>query len=608
MSTNITRITGMYSGFDTDQLISDLIKAESVRIDKVKQDKIYAEWQQEEYRDIINSLRSFKDEFFDYANPDTNFRSSNAFTAFSSTVQINGTDTSYVAISADSSAQLGSHTLNDITLAKKSIWESSDTVSAKMTGSDITSNTINKGETFDLILDGNRKTITIPNTRNLSTAGELTNLVSDLQAEIDDAFGSGNITVAEDGSKITFTSAGHTLQIANTNEGDGVVGSLGFTTGEQNTLDLSNTLQDANFGQSASGTVEFTINGESFSFNAASDTVQEVINQVNSSDAGVTLSYSSLTDKFTLKSNSAGKANDISFSDTSGNFLGTTLGLAGNEIQDASDAQFTLDGITTTRSSNSFNIDGVEYTLKSDYSSAGNDIDISVNSNPDDLVDKIKGFVDKYNDLIDDINTKLTEKRYYDFDPLTEDQKKELTEDEVEQWEEKARSGILRSDSTLQSLVRNMRSALYESVDGLGLYNIGITTSSSYSDKGKLIIDEDKLKDAIEDNPSQVANLFSKDEEGLAHKLYDILEDNITTKTDSDGRKGILLEKAGIEGDRTVNQNILSEKISDYDDRITELLEELNDKETYYYQMFAKMESALAEMNSQASFFMGQMG
>lgn len=606
MRTNITRITGMYSGFDTDQLVSDLIKAESIRIDKLKQDKIYTEWQQEEYRDIINSLRSFKDEFFDFTNPNTNFRSSNAFESFSSTVQINGADTSYVSISADTSARLGSHTLNNITLAKKSIWESSAGTSANMTGSDITSNTLNVNETFDLILDGNRKTITIPNTRDLSTAGELTNLVSDLQTEIGNAFGIGNVTVIEDGGKITFAADGHTLQIANTNEGETVVNSLGFTTGEQNTINLSDTLQDANFAQGISGTVEFTINGESFSFNAASDTVQDVMNRVNSSDAGVTLSYSSLTDKFTLMSNSEGRANDISFSDTSGNFLGTTLGLAGNEIQDASDAQFTLNGVTTTRSSNSFKIDGVEYTLKSDYSAA-DDIDISINSDPDELVDKIKGFVDKYNELIDNINTKLTEKRYYDFDPLTEDQKKELTEDEVEQWEEKARSGILRSDSTLQSLVSNMRSELYESVDGLGLYNIGITTSSKRSDKGKLVIDEDKLRDAIKNNLSQVANLFSKDEEGLAHRVHDILEESITTRTNSDGRKGTLLEKAGIEGDRTADQNMLSGKIDDYEDRIAELLDELTNKENRYYMMFAQMERAIAEMNSQSSFFMGQM-
>src|SRR5690606_9679635 len=99
----------------------------------------------------------------------------------------------------------------------------------------------------------------------------------------------------------------------------------------------------------------------------------------------------------------------------------------------------------------------------------------------------------------------LKETRYRDFAPLTQEQRDEMSEDEIKRWEERARSGMLRSDQLLGSVLSNLRSALSKAVEGLPggdlkhLSQIGITTGA-WSEQGKLYIDEAKLKDAIAEN------------------------------------------------------------------------------------------------------------
>ena len=173
-----------------------------------------------------------------------------------------------------------------------------------------------------------------------------------------------------------------------------------------------------------------------------------------------------------------------------------------------------------------------------------------------------------------------------------------------------------------------MRMALLEPVEGVGisLSSIGIT-SKSYQDKGKLYIDEDKLRQAIINKPDEIKNLFKKQsqsvpsytrdlgasdrktrykEQGLLWRLSDIIEDNISILRDKDGKKGILLEKAGMEGDTSDFNSSLSKDISSYDESITELYKKLLVKETNYYNQFAQLEKYMNQMNSQMSWLLSQ--
>jgi flagellar hook-associated protein 2 len=174
-----------------------------------------------------------------------------------------------------------------------------------------------------------------------------------------------------------------------------------------------------------------------------------------------------------------------------------------------------------------------------------------------------------------------------------------------------------------------MRMALIEPIEGVGinLSSIGIT-SKSYHDKGKLYIDEDKLRQAIINKPDEVINLFKKQsetvphytrtltaeersirykEQGLFYRLSDIIEDNISTLRNNSGKKGTLLEKAGIQGDITEFNNSLAMDIREYNERINELQRKLLVKEANYYKQFAELEKYMNRMNAQMDWLFSQL-
>ncbi|WP_176719906.1 flagellar filament capping protein FliD, partial [Desulfuribacillus alkaliarsenatis] len=142
-------------------------------------------------------------------------------------------------------------------------------------------------------------------------------------------------------------------------------------------------------------------------------------------------------------------------------------------------AKFVLNGLETERKANVFTISGVEYTIKAVTDNA---VTVSSVSDTDAIFDKIKGFVDKYNELLGFVNEKLMERRYRDFPPLTNEQRRAMDDKEIEMWEEKAKSGLLRGDHMLSGILTDMRMLISDQVKGLGdgrissLAQIGITT------------------------------------------------------------------------------------------------------------------------------------
>ncbi|UZW67081.1 flagellar filament capping protein FliD [Priestia flexa] len=163
---------------------------------------------------------------------------------------------------------------------------------------------------------------------------------------------------------------------------------------------------------------------------------------------------------------------------------------------------------------------------------------VNVSNNTDKAVESIKDFVTKYNELIATLNGKTTEERYRDYSPLTDAQRESLTDKQAEQWEEKAKSGLLKNDSILSSGLNQMRSNWYSAVSGITgefkqLTDIGITTSTNYMDRGKLVINETKLKEALEKDPQSVMDLFSKNgettsEKGIVRRLRESVADTVS--------------------------------------------------------------------------------
>src|SRR5690606_23835403 len=156
-------------------------------------------------------------------------------------------------------------------------------------------------------------------------------------------------------------------------------------------------------------------------------------------------------------------------------------------------------GVEFTSKSNNYTLGGV--TFEFNNVTNGQNVSLTVDNNVDSAFDNIMKFVDKYNEIVDLVNKSQTEERYRDYKPLTEKQKEEMEDKQVELWEEKAKSGILRGDSILTSGLFDLRQTWYSSVDTGGevttLTQIGISTTADYMNGGKLKIDEDKLKEAL---------------------------------------------------------------------------------------------------------------
>lgn len=232
--------------------------------------------------------------------------------------------------------------------------------------------------------------------------------------------------------------------------------------------------------------------------------------------------------------------------------------------------------------------------------------------------EQITEFVEKYNEMIDEFNKQLKESKYRDYAPLTAEQRKDMSENEQKLWDEKAKSGLLRSDSIIRDGMAKMRETFMGSVAGLGdkfmdsLAEIGITTSKDMKNSGKLVINEGKLDAALEKDPDQVFKMFSQtgdvtvkeqivngktvkvteDSRGIAWRLRDEMK-KMTTQIE---------KQAGRDG--AVNNTFsLGRAINESDTRMTKLQAKLRDVEARYWKQFAAMEQAINKANKQSSLF-----
>jgi flagellar hook-associated protein 2 len=350
-----------------------------------------------------------------------------------------------------------------------------------------------------------------------------------------------------------------------------------------------------------------TFKDKTFSIDPANESLNDVLKKVNDSGIGVTLTYDSFADKVTMSTNYTGNnnpaGNEIEIS--GGTFLTGALSLPA-ATDNGKNAIFNLNGLDTERASNTFTINGMEYTLKNTGSTT-----VTSTSDVDAIYDSIKKFVDKYNEVIAKLNTETKEAKYRDYTPLLDEQKEAMSDKQIELWEEKAKSGLLRSDSILTSALTEMRRSLSSPVTGVTdtkfdtLSEIGITTGS-YLEDGKLYINETKLKEAITQNGSKVMELFTKssdstvsttkfNESGLGQRLYDQIVSSM----------GKITDKAGSVASLTDN-SILGKSIDRMDDEIDRWQDRLSQIEDRYWRQFTAMEQAMNKANSQSSWLAQQ--
>lgn len=288
--------------------------------------------------------------------------------------------------------------------------------------------------------------------------------------------------------------------------------------------------------------------------------------------------------------------------------LGSSTGLNAADVVLGQNAIVVLDGVETERSSNNFSYNGIDFELKE--AKVGEVITVDVTRDTTQIYDTLKGFVEDYNKLLDKLNTLVDDDpEYKKYAPLTDDHKKEMSENEIKLWEEKAKKGLLRRDSSITTLLTGLRGALYQKPAGskYALYDIGIETGE-WKEKGKLVIkDEAKLKNLITTDPDGIMNLFRGDGSlggGLAGALNTIMDKAAKTE----GTKGSLVEIAGYKGKGNEFTNQLTKKVTSIDAKIKNLKYNYDLQKSRYWKQFNAMESMISNMGSQSSWLAQQFG
>ena len=624
--------SGMISGMDTDSLVEKLLSATQTKIDKQKGLKTQTEWKIENYRDVITTINSFSSKYFN-TSYGASSKNNLASAAFFNTMTSRVTGGSAVKI-ISSAAGASTEDMNIIVkqLASKAKLSSSVNVSGEsvLKGGKIDLDGIQKildengSFEFTVSLDGVGKSIKLSADELKDASGNMTedSVISAIKEEVAQKLG-GYVdvvdTVNDDGTKsfnlkVNFNGEdGHELKVIGSN-----ALSLGLTPGLSTRINTSSKL--SNLGLTGDS-FSFTINGEDFTF-TGENTVADVIKAVNESDAGVKLSYSSISDSFSIEATESGSKFGINITENEGDFLSKIFGadnftngvLNDTAVTKGTDALVSINGTEFSRTSNSFTVEGVTMQL-TEVSQAKYDADgkvtgyyettVSTERDTEAVFETIKSFVEDYNKMIEKLNGYVNaEPTYRKYAPLTDAQRDEMTESQIEKWEEKSKQGLLYGDSTIRGFLQNMRSALYTRSDtsSIALYNIGIETSSNKEDRGKLVIDEEALKKALSENIEEVEKLFTG-ENGLADKVSEISDKTAKVSASTPGE---LVRLAGAkEMKATQTNSTLAYELKRIDERLSLLNTRYNKEKDRYWKQFNAMETIISNYSSQSA-YLGQ--
>jgi flagellar hook-associated protein 2 len=366
-----------------------------------------------------------------------------------------------------------------------------------------------------------------------------------------------------------------------------------------------------------SSATQFTVNDKTVTVDLTTSTTDdEMLTKINNAftKAGIDARMTKSTlSGYRLQTNQTGASQTIGISVPQPDPApATTFSFAG------SDANITVtDSYGTTASktysTNSFTIDNVKFTISGSTPTAG--VTFTGKTDVSALEKRIVGFVNDYNTLIGNITTKLQENKNKDYQPLTATQKSSMTEDQITQWETKAKVGLLKNDSYLASITNQMRSAINTAVGSSTLMytDLGIDFTNDYTKPGQLTVDETKLTAALQNNPEQAISFFTSTSTdanaaakyrntGVMQRLKTILNDNVNVSS------SLLLKKAGYTGSSTQYSNTLQTAIDNQTKLITSLQTKYTTQQTALYNKYTALETAMNKYNSQSSSLTSMLG
>ncbi len=627
---NSIRFSGIASGMDTQSIVESMMKAERMPLDRLNQKKQTLEWQRDEYREMNKILNEFSTYIFDNI-----YRQSKMLSK-----SVTSSNSSLVTANASSSAANMSYTISDVKLATaanrisgeisdkangkkldptKSLWSQQGNLASQIGG--------------EWQQEAREDNFIVPEKSNgkfYLSKGAISDNPSEVKISITKAdgdietIGGSDIEVGSEnsGTKKVFIDE-NTGEVTFNNKGDLAAGQQIKVEYESNYLEFGIKTYDQN-GEEQLRTFKFD----------GTTSLNNMFTKINQGNAGVNFFYDSYKDAIVATRTETGALSSKDDPDkymdfvmikrddkgdiietTKSEFFATVLGLdAGNTSKtEGGNAKFKLNGLDTERPSNTFTIGDVTFTLNKN-SEIGESSTIGIKNNTEESVKVIKEFVQKYNELIDKINGKLNEERYRTFTPLTDEQKAAMKDKEIEQWEEKAKSGLLRRDSMLTASLSQIRLDLYAEVVANDqtltdknynqLAEIGITTSKDFQERGKLEIAEDKLKAALDDNPEAVYQLFMADgsstdssQMGLARRVRSTISTTMQKIEDKAGNTF-----------RTEENYSMGKSLKKLNEDIKKFEARLKIKEERYWNQFNSMEKMMQQLNNQSNYLLAQLG
>lgn len=501
------------------------------------------------------------------------------------------------------------------------------------------------------------------------TFADLDDLKGIIQGRLNQAFGTDNIKVAggtrygADGNPVIGTdgnpvidplsfelgsnaSSNQTLTV--TSDNAEIRNVLGIQKGASNKLNLEGSIRDnidklipdgpdaeakrAQFLNSLE-TDGLVINGVKISGVTADTSIQGMIDKINTNkDVGVKASYLSSTNQFVLISSETGSGREIQLEGASADIFGAVKDAAGNytdgNFEMGKNAQVLVsygNGISTMieSSSNTFDLEGLRVTVSQEFGNVTQDasgvwnsdrskaVTFSAKADVDGVTETVKKFIEEYNEMIKEINTQVTTRPDKSYGPLTEEQKDEMSDKSIENWEKKAKQGLLYNDATMRALSLDMQGVLTNLMANGANYKdleeMGITISDDYLDGGTITFDEAKFKAAMTSDPEKVSNVFTGGgdiKKGLASIIEDTLTPYATKYANRNGNSyGRLIEEAGSEKiPLSIMNNQIYKDLKEMQSVLDTLNARLASEQDRYISQFTTMETLINQMNSQASY------
>jgi len=606
--TDLTRITGYsgmgqtqilgLSGVDTGAIIDAIMELESRPLERLQQKQEKLELTQQLWQEIDDRLEEFRNQLFD-------LKLRTALYQFTTDVG----DTTVLQASASADARAGTFYVKVESTASATRYESGETIGVIPDSTTQYQNLDTRVTPVAGTVTINGVEITIDAT---DTIDDIVNKINSSGAGVTASYSdtTGKLTLSAS-SKFTLgasTDTSNFLSVFNLSDAPMEWDGLNYnvvSTAHVGAVSTSRTLSSLASDDGVTftdGTI--TINGTSISV-SGTDTLEDVIDRINDSDANVVVFYDTNEDKLVVINKTYG-TQGISFDDGGTGFfkvMGWLDDSTGNDITqknvgNSAKILVSYDGTDATATtyysnSNTVEVDGVTLTLRStstDY------VRVSVEIDTDSIVQEISDFVESYNELMEYLYNKLNE------EPVEDKDWEDMTDEEKMQ-------GLLKDDASLRKIFNDLRAWITMRVEDVGefdaLWDVGISTGENLGGdyenmmKGQLEINEDTLRDAIQNHLDDLWKLFNatEDEDG-ADGLINVLYDKVWNYTKFGG---YIDQIAGISGR-------LAREIRDVSDQIMVWAMRLQKRYEQLYREFTAMEQAISYLNMQSAWLAQSLG